>query len=140
MSNNKFNINGSLTTTGDINIQGNLRVKGTTSTVNQETLTIKDNLIAVNSDGTSLATSDVAGPVIVDGGEAFVLNTGNYKFNTEKLLALLDIKVLNDAGAYSLDFSFDIANKFNSLNLSGDTAAGKLDTIWLDFTPHDITL
>ena len=47
---NKFNINGT------VSIGGDLHVKGATYTVDQETLTIKDNLIAVNGDATPLQT------------------------------------------------------------------------------------
>jgi uncharacterized membrane protein len=140
MSNNKFNINGSLTTTGDINIQGNLNVKGTTSTVNQETLTIKDNLIAINSDGSSLATTEVAGTVVIDGGEAFALNTGNYRINTDKLLSLLDIKVINDAGSYSLDFLFETVHKFNSLKFSGAYYDAKIYEICLTANPYSVEI
>ena len=44
----------SLTTTGDVTIQGNLSVSGTTTTVDTETLKVKDNIIVTNSDKTDL--------------------------------------------------------------------------------------
>ena len=56
---NKFNINGSVSISGDLN------VKGSTNTVNQETLTIKDNLIAVNGNGTTLDAAGIAGIVAI---------------------------------------------------------------------------
>jgi hypothetical protein len=63
----KFNIDGSLQVTEKIVVQGDLEVKGSTNTVNQETLTIKDNFIAVNGNGTALDTAGMAGIVAITG-------------------------------------------------------------------------
>lgn len=42
------------TITGNLNVQGNLKVDGTTTTVDTETLKVKDNIIVTNSDKTDL--------------------------------------------------------------------------------------
>lgn len=42
------------TITGNLNVQGNLKVDGTTTTVDTETLQVKDNIIVTNSDKTDL--------------------------------------------------------------------------------------
>ena len=96
---NKFNINGS------VNIQGDLKVQGTTSTVNQETLTIKDNLIAVNGTGASLSTAGTAGIVAITGGEHYILKSGTYKVNITKLIELIEPYTVYDERApwYSYD-------------------------------------
>lgn len=43
-----------LTTSGDVTVQGNLSVSGTTTTVDTETLKVKDNIIVTNSDKAQL--------------------------------------------------------------------------------------
>lgn len=50
-SNKNINGIGSITTTGNINIGGNLVVNGTTTTVNSTTVNIGDNIIRVNTSG-----------------------------------------------------------------------------------------
>lgn len=87
MSNKNFNINGSLLLK-DLTLTGNLNVKGFTNTVNQETLTIKDNIIVTNADGSAVLD---AGVVAVTGNQICVLKEGDYSavirdyFNFNKL-------------------------------------------------------
>jgi hypothetical protein len=64
-----FKIDGSLQTTGNLVVQGNLDVKGTTTTVNQETLTVNDNLIVTNAQG---ALTPYTGVVAVTGNDAYI--------------------------------------------------------------------
>jgi large exoprotein involved in heme utilization and adhesion len=96
MSDNKnskgFNLDANLVTQGDISIQGNLNVKGKTNTINQETLTVKDNLIAVNGGGVTLTTAQMAGVVAITGGENLNLSNGTYYIDTNKLCSLLKLR------------------------------------------------
>jgi hypothetical protein len=66
MSNNTVKFNANVNIKQDLNIQGNLNVKGTTNTVNQETLTVKDNLVVTNAYG---AATPYTGIVAVTGNK-----------------------------------------------------------------------
>lgn len=66
------NITGDIMT-GDLTIQGNLNVSGTTTTVNSETVTIADNIIVLNSNETGTPTQN-AGIEVERGTET------NYQF------------------------------------------------------------
>ena len=96
MSNKNFKIDGSLTTTGDINIQGTLNINGKTTTLDQETLTIKDNLIAVNGDGISLETVGKTGIVAITGKTNKVIKTGYYKFNVQGYAECINTSIATD--------------------------------------------
>lgn len=86
-----FRLNNSLTIENDLNIQGNLNVKGSTNTVNQETLTIKDNLIAVNGNGTTLDATEMVGLIAITGKEITYLKDGTYYFNINKIFNELEL-------------------------------------------------
>ena len=60
-----------LTTSGDVIVQGSLTVNGTTTTVNTETLNVADNIIILNSDVTGIATQN-AGIEVERGDESNV--------------------------------------------------------------------
>lgn len=86
---------------GNILITGNLSVNGTTTTIEQETLTVKDNLIVTNSDGVELnnilsglviRTGPTAGTsygIVYDGKDAVklgvgTLDNGAFSFNDDE--------------------------------------------------------
>lgn len=80
----KLNVNGSnqvltgdltiakdgVSASGNLTVQGNLEVRGTTTIVDQETVTVKDNFIVINSDNSELGTS-LSGIVIRTGTDEY---------------------------------------------------------------------
>jgi hypothetical protein len=84
---------GSFTTTGDVSIQGNLHVAGSTIAVNKETLTVKDNFVAVNGNGTVLDTTKKVGLLAITGEETYKLKDGWYRFNAEAIYNKLNPQV-----------------------------------------------
>ena len=146
--NKNFNINGSLTATGDINVQGNLNVNGSVATVNQETLTIKDNFIGINGNGTTLDTAGMAGIVAITGGEYCALKDGNYQIDFEKLKEALNLHITYspDPEAPSWYDPYNIAgdeaaiNKFNTLNLIDANSGGNFYCYETDGTATDILI
>lgn len=89
---NKFKIDGSLNVENLV-VENNLNVKGATQTINQETLTVKDNLIAVNGNGTTLDTAEMAGVVAITGKQHINLKDGNYVFNYDKIIEKFNTSV-----------------------------------------------
>lgn len=87
------------TITGDLTIGGNVTVNGTTTTVNSNTLTVKDKLIEVAKDNTTTLTSP-AGLIVpkyngTDYGALVIDGEGNAKVGDVKLTAGGDIDVNN---------------------------------------------
>ena len=87
------------TITGDLTIGGNVTVNGTTTTVNSNTLTVKDKLIEVAKDNTTTLTSP-AGIIVpkyngTDYGALVIDSDGNAKVGDVKLKANGDIDVNN---------------------------------------------
>lgn len=87
------------TITGDLTIGGNVTVNGTTTTVNSNTLTVKDKLIEVAKDNTTTLTSP-AGIIVpkyngTDYGALVIDSDGNAKVGDVKLTADGDIDVNN---------------------------------------------
>ena len=87
------------TITGDLTIGGNVTVNGTTTTVNSNTLTVKDKLIEVAKDNTTTLTSP-AGIIVpkyngTDYGALVIDSDGNAKVGDVKLKADGDIDVNN---------------------------------------------
>lgn len=87
------------TITGDLTIGGNVTVNGTTTTVNSNTLTVKDKLIEVAKDNTAPLTSP-AGIIVpkyngTDYGALVIDSDGNAKVGDVKLKADGDIDVNN---------------------------------------------
>lgn len=87
------------TITGDLTIGGNVTVNGTTTTVNSNTLTVKDKLIEVAKDNTTTLTSP-AGLIVpkyngTDYGALVIDSDGNAKVGDVKLTAGGDIDVNN---------------------------------------------
>lgn len=85
--------------TGDLTIGGNVTVNGTTTTVNSNTLTVKDKLIEVAKDNTTTLTSP-AGIIVpkyngIDYGALVIDSDGNAKVGDVKLTAGGDIDVNN---------------------------------------------
>ena len=85
--------------TGDLTIGGNVTVNGTTTTVNSNTLTVKDKLIEVAKDNTTTLTSP-AGIIVpkyngTDYGALVIDSDGNAKVGDVKLTADGDIDVNN---------------------------------------------
>ena len=85
--------------TGDLTIGGNVTVNGTTTTVNSNTLTVKDKLIEVAKDNTTTLTSP-AGIIVpkyngTDYGALVIDSDGNAKVGDVKLKAGGDIDVNN---------------------------------------------
>lgn len=85
--------------TGDLTIGGNVTVNGTTTTVNSNTLTVKDKLIEVAKDNTTTLTSP-AGIIVpkyngTDYGALVIDGEGNAKVGDVKLTAGGDIDVNN---------------------------------------------
>lgn len=85
--------------TGDLTIGGNVTVNGTTTTVNSNTLTVKDKLIEVAKDNTTTLTSP-AGIIVpkyngTDYGALVIDSDGNAKVGDIKLTADGDIDVNN---------------------------------------------
>lgn len=85
--------------TGDLTIRGNVTVNGTTTTVNSNTLTVKDKLIEVAKDNTTTLTSP-AGIIVpkyngTDYGALVIDSDGNAKVGDVKLTADGDIDVNN---------------------------------------------
>ena len=85
--------------TGDLTIGGNVTVNGTTTTVNSNTLTVKDKLIEVAKDNTTTLTSP-AGIIVpkyngTDYGALVIDSAGNAKVGDVKLTAGGDIDVNN---------------------------------------------
>lgn len=85
--------------TGDLTIGGNVTVNGTTTTVNSNTLTVKDKLIEVAKDNTTTLTSP-AGLIVpkyngTDYGALVIDGEGNAKVGDVKLTAGGDIDVSN---------------------------------------------
>ena len=110
---------------GNVVIQGNLEIKGISQTINQETLTIKDNFIAVNGDGTTLDTAGMAGIIAITGGEHYALK-GSFKVNTQKLVDILDPRVVDKPdspwvdfyGPYAIELNAENLTRFNNLGLN----------------------
>ena len=117
--NNKPNFN----IDSNISITGDLTVNGTTQTINQETLTVKDNLIAVNGNGTILDTVGVAGIVAVTGQENFLLKDGNYSLNPQAIYEFLGspTAIITESGLYGFNIKDEGLNqkveKLNNLNI-----------------------
>lgn len=87
------------TITGPLTIGGNLTVNGTTTTVNSNTLTVKDKLIEVAKDNTTTLTSP-AGLIVpkyngTDYGALVIDGEGNAKVGDVQLTAGGDIDVNN---------------------------------------------
>lgn len=87
------------TITGDLTIGGNVTVNGTTTTVNSNTLTVKDKLIEVAKDNTTTLTSP-AGIIVpkyngTDYGALVIDGEGNAKVGDVQLTAGGDIDVNN---------------------------------------------
>ena len=87
------------TITGPLTIVGDLTVNGTTTTVNSNTLTVKDKLIEVAKDNTTTLTSP-AGIIVpkyngTDYGALVIDSDGNAKVGDVKLTAGGDIDVNN---------------------------------------------
>ncbi len=87
------------TITGPLTIGGDLTVNGTTTTVNSNTLTVKDKLIEVAKDNTTTLTSP-AGLIVpkyngTDYGALVIDSDGNAKVGDVKLTAGGDIDVNN---------------------------------------------
>lgn len=87
------------TITGPLTIGGDLTVSGTTTTVNSNTLTVKDKLIEVAKDNTTTLTSP-AGIIVpkyngTDYGALVIDSDGNAKVGDVKLTAGGDIDVNN---------------------------------------------
>jgi len=61
---------GNITLNDTVNITGNLTVSGTTTTVNSETISLADNIIALNSNFTSGSPTEDSGISITRGGSA----------------------------------------------------------------------
>lgn len=85
--------------TGDLTIGGNVTVNGTTTTVNSNTLTVKDKLIEVAKDNTTTLTSP-AGIIVpkyngTDYGALVIDGEGNAKVGDVQLTAGGDIDVNN---------------------------------------------
>lgn len=85
------------TITGDLTIGGNVTVNGTTTTVNSNTLTVKDKLIEVAKDNTTTLTSP-AGIIVpkyngTDYGALVIDGEGNAKVGDVQLTAGGDIDV-----------------------------------------------
>lgn len=85
--------------TGDLTIGGNVTVNGTTTTVNSNTLTVKDKLIEVAKDNNTTLTSP-AGIIVpkyngTDYGALVIDSDGNAKVGDVKLTADGDIDVNN---------------------------------------------
>ena len=85
--------------TGDLTIGGNVTVNGTTTTVNSNTLTVKDKLIEVAKDNTTTLTSP-AGLIVpkyngTDYGALVIDSDGNAKVGDVQLTAGGDINVNN---------------------------------------------
>lgn len=91
--------------TGDLTIGGNVTVNGTTTTVNSNTLTVKDKLIEVAKDNTTTLTSP-AGIIVpkyngTDYGALVIDSDGNAKVGDVKLTTGGDIDV-NNSGLQTL--------------------------------------
>ena len=61
--------------TGDLSVTGNLTVNGTTTTVNVDNVTIKDNIITINSNQTGTPATNLVSGIDVERGDEV-----NYKF------------------------------------------------------------
>lgn len=72
--NSKLNLAGG-TITGNLSVAGNLTINGTTTTVNSETVNIKDNLILINSNQTGTPPTTLQGGIEVERGDLV-----NYQF------------------------------------------------------------
>lgn len=154
-------LDGSLVTTGNISIQGNLEVKGTTSTVNQETLTIKDNFIGINGNGTTLDTAGKTGIIAITGEEQAIIKDGKYKFDVQALLDYIELQAIYDPdvqwadayGPYYLVWNHSKVEEFNNLrlynyatkeywdNVGADAGWGDVDTIlYLDMSAPTVNI
>ena len=131
----KFIIDKSLQTNGNLIVQGDLDIKGTTNTVNQETLTIKDNFIAVNGNGTTLDTAGMAGIVAITGGEHYVLKNDALRFNIDKMIELFGISIIDypdapwkDAmGPYQIAYTnAENVERFNPTKLLGSVFVNEI--------------
>ena len=151
---NNISVDGKDINVNNAVIQGDLTVKGATNTVNQQTLTIKDNLIAVNGDGTDLSAAGMAGVVAITGGESLYLKDGNYLLNTQNV-----IKTFNCTPQYSWESEkgkyityFSVNNKLDEFNnhaptdINGnriliglDPVYGYLDLTWVGGADHQST-
>ena len=80
-------------TTGDVTVGGNLTVNGTTTTLNTETLSVEDNIVVLNSNGTGSPTLN-AGLEVERGDSANVVLRWNE--STDKW------ETTNDGSAYSV--------------------------------------
>jgi hypothetical protein len=121
----KFNLNGSLTTEGDLNIKGKLNIAGQSVSVEQETLTVKDNFIAINGEGTTLEIVGSAGIVVMSGKEQAIMANGTYKLDVDALCELIEPYTAYDEsvpwyrdrpdyyGPYYIDFNNDILSDLN---------------------------
>lgn len=125
--NNKLSVSGdqiltgSLTTTGDLTIQGSLNVTGEVNTVNQETLTVKDNLIAINGDGSSLDSVGIVGVVAITGEQLYTLKNDTYELDASELIELSEPYTVYDEyvpwgqalGCYKIYCGNDVLGNLN---------------------------
>lgn len=106
-----------LETTGNVNIQGDLYVSGTTTTLNTENLTVSDNIIEVNSNETGAGVTRGAGGLIVNRG-----TLSAYTFVFEETSDTFRIgETISDASAQTIDTSNTqaVATREDSPNSNG---------------------
>lgn len=80
-------VDGAITVTGDASIQGNLFVNGTTTTVDTETVLIRDNIVTLNSS----LTSGTPPSTLVSGLEVLRGDLPTYRFAYDEMSRLFKI-------------------------------------------------
>ena len=123
-----FKIDGSLNVENLV-ITKDLEVKGNVKTVESETLTVKDNFITINGEGSRLdVVGGLAGTIVLNGKEKYKLKNGKYRLNAQVIFDLLEIEYedeLTDNGFsepfYGIKtYNHDQFNKFYNLGLYAD--------------------
>ena len=97
----------------NVTISGGLEVQGTVTTVNQETLTINDNIIVTNAYG---GMTPYTGVVAVTGNKIYTLKTGDYTTISYEQLEQLNGADLYYMGVLSCDITYN-GRKYNKISM-----------------------
>jgi hypothetical protein len=90
------------TITNDLTVNGNLTISGTTTTINTETVGIKDNLILINSNQTGTPSTALKGGLEIERGDLtnfqFVFDESDDRFKVGQVGSLQTVATRTDDG------------------------------------------
>src|SRR6056300_1606489 len=126
------NVNfGSVTTTGNVNIGGNLDVSGTTTSIDSATLNIGDKNITIGSGSTTSAQLDGGG---IDFGLGGTIANLHYRHSDTSITSSVDFRAPNFYGIFqgalssSAQISSDISGSFTAASSSFSTRITTAET------------